>query len=153
MLRIVKWSFVGLKRVFTLVGIAAVITVAANVDPIYHWLQSPRLEVQFLHSEFYPNKSAVIPAKININIVPHRRLHFGQYPANQLKNISVRKGDSYLPVTTEPKTPFTVRDEAVPVAIWILSDSVFQGEYRGKPIVIQILDLLGNASRIEVTGP
>lgn len=140
-----------IKRLFVSIGLGTVVTLIFALEPIYYWTKNPHLEVQYRNSWVRLDAAAIIPMAISVNIEPHVRFHMGQYPPNQVKNISVKKGDLYLPFRTDPEIPFVVHDEPVAVDISVLSLSL--EETRGKPVEVSILDRWGNVSKIEIQAP
>ena len=141
------WNLLGL------IGIASVISAVSHVDVITHWLQHPTLKIEILNfhgrrelnSFDQHGKPVFDQLVVQLNIVPQVRYRIGTFPANQVKGISVKKGDWYGLFQIDREIPFTVRDEPIPLKLSIYHIPI-EGP-QGQAVEIRIVDRWGQSAR------
>lgn len=146
------YILLSVRNVLSLVGIATLLSVVLNIDSVQNWLAQPRLDIEILNwhgiretSSFSEGVPVFDEFEVKLNIIPHVRFHPGRFPVNQVKGISIRKGQWFGAYKADREVPFNIKDEPV-VLILIVHKIPIEGANSGKSVEIKVVDLWGRVS-------
>lgn len=144
--------WLSFRNVLSLVGVATLLSVILNIDSVQNWLAQPRLDIEILNwygiretSSFSEGIPVFDEFEIKLNIVPHVRFHPGRFPVNQVKGISIRKGQWFGAYKADKEIPFNIKDEPVVLTLRVHRIPI-EGASSGKSVEIRVVDLWGRVS-------
>lgn len=142
----------NIRNILSLVGIATLLSVVLNIDSVQNWLAQPRLDIEILNwhgiretSSFSEGVPVFDEFEVKLNIIPHVRFHPGRFPVNQVKGISIRKGQWFGAYKADREIPFNIKDEPVVLTLRV-HEIPIEGASSGKSVEIKVVDLWGHVS-------
>jgi len=152
-----KRILLSTRNILSIVGVATILGIILNVDSIQIWLAQPRLKVEVLNWYGIRDTSSVsndVPVfdefEVKLNIIPRVRFHPSHFPINQVKGISITKGEWFGAYRTDREIPFNIKDEPVILKIIVYRIPI-EGVNSGKNVEIKVFDMRGNVSTASIT--
>ena len=140
------------RSLLSIIGFVTILGVVLNIDSVQIWLAQPRLEVEILHwhgiretSSFSGEVPVFDEFEMTLNIIPRVRFHPNQFPVNQVKGMSIRKGEWFGAYKADRKIPFAIRDEPVTLEL-VVNKIPIHGANSGKDVEVNIIDRWGRVS-------
>lgn len=143
------------RNILSLIGVATILGLVLNITSVQNWLASPKLDVEVLDwsgiretSSFSGGVPVFDEFEVKLNIIPRVRFHPGYFPINQVKGLSVRKGQWFGAYKADKEIPFVIRDEPVTLTL-VLHRIPIEGPSSNN-VEIKIIDLWGHISTVSI---